>query len=194
MTERTEAIPESTPEVASNSARSTLCYPYPAPPAPGSTLEIAPGVRWLRMPLPWALDHINVWLVDDAEGCAVVDTGARTEAATAVWRATFPQGGEAHTAFRVTRVLVTHMHPDHVGMAGWLTRAFDCRLWMTRTEYFNCRVAAADTGREAPADALDFYRRAGWSESAIDVYRARFGRFGQHIHALPESFRRLQDG
>jgi len=194
MTERTEAIPDGTPEAASISARSALSYPYPEPPAPGSTLEIASGVRWLRMPLPWALDHINVWLIDEAEGCAVIDTGARTDAATAVWRTILPQGGEARTASRVTRVLVTHMHPDHVGMAGWLTRAFDCRLWMTRTEYFNCRVAAADTGREAPADALDFYRRAGWSESAIDVYRARFGRFGQHIHALPESFRRLQDG
>ncbi|PVX82950.1 MBL fold metallo-hydrolase [Paraburkholderia unamae] len=186
MTERTDDT--------ENSARVALRYPFAEPPAPGTTLEVAPGVRWLRMPLPYELDHINVWLVDEADGCAVIDTGTRTDAATAVWRSLCAQTGEARAVPRVTRVFVTHMHPDHVGMAGWLTRAFGCRLWMTRTEYFNCRVAASDTGREAPADALDFYRRAGWSESAIDVYRARFGRFGQHIHPLPDSFRRMQDG
>jgi hypothetical protein len=85
------------------------------------------------------------------------------------------------------------MHPDHAGMAGWLTRKFGCRLWMTRLEYMHCRVLASDTGREAPQDGLDFYRRAGWSEAALETYRARFGRFGKHVYALPDSYRRLQD-
>ena len=95
---------------------------------------------------------------------------------------------------RIGRVFVTHMHPDHVGMAGWLTRKFDCPLWMTKLEYLNCRVLAADTGREAPTDAIRFYRRAGWGEAAIEDYRARFGKFGQFIHALPDSYRRIRDG
>jgi glyoxylase-like metal-dependent hydrolase (beta-lactamase superfamily II) len=86
------------------------------------------------------------------------------------------------------------MHPDHVGMAGWLTRKFGCRLWMTRLEYLNCRVLTADTGREAPDDAVHFYHRAGWSDAAIDNYRARFGNFGKRIHALPDSYRRMHDG
>ena len=81
-----------------------------------------------------------------------------------------------------------------MGMAGWLTRKFDCPLWMTKMEYLNCRVLAADTGREAPADAIRFYRRAGWGDAAIEDYRARFGKFGQFIHALPESYRRIRDG
>lgn len=79
-------------------------------------------------------------------------------------------------------------------MAGWLTRKFGVRLWMTRLEYLSCRVMVSDTGREAPDDAIAFYRRAGWSEVAIETYRARFGNFGKHIHALPDSFRRLRDG
>jgi glyoxylase-like metal-dependent hydrolase (beta-lactamase superfamily II) len=86
------------------------------------------------------------------------------------------------------------MHPDHVGMAGWLTKKFKCRLWMTRLEYLHCRVLTADTGREAPDDGIVFYHRAGWSDAAIENYRARFGNFGKRIHALPDSYRRIVDG
>jgi glyoxylase-like metal-dependent hydrolase (beta-lactamase superfamily II) len=86
------------------------------------------------------------------------------------------------------------MHPDHIGMAGWLTRKFNCRLWMTQLEYLNCRVLTADTGRDAPEDGVTFYRRAGWSSAAIENYQARFGNFGKYIHALPESYRRIKDG
>jgi glyoxylase-like metal-dependent hydrolase (beta-lactamase superfamily II) len=86
------------------------------------------------------------------------------------------------------------MHPDHVGMAGWLTRRFGCRLWMSRLEYVTTRMLTADTGREAPEEALRFYRAAGWNEAMLEAYRARFGRYGSGIHALPDSFHRLEDG
>ena len=94
----------------------------------------------------------------------------------------------------VTRVFVTHMHPDHVGMAGWITRRFGCRLWITRGEYLTCRVLVADTGREAPPEGTEFYRRAGWSEDQLETYRTRFGSFGKTVYALPDSYRRLHDG
>jgi glyoxylase-like metal-dependent hydrolase (beta-lactamase superfamily II) len=86
------------------------------------------------------------------------------------------------------------MHPDHVGMAGWLTRKFGIRLAMTRLEYLSVRVMAGDTGREAPPDAITHFRRAGWGDAAVESYRVRFGNFGKHIHALPESYLRLSDG
>jgi glyoxylase-like metal-dependent hydrolase (beta-lactamase superfamily II) len=79
-------------------------------------------------------------------------------------------------------------------MAGWLTRKFQCRLWMTRLEYLTCRTLVADTGREAPEEAIRFYAQCGWPEEALDTYRARFGGFGKYMHALPDSFRRLTDG
>lgn len=168
-----------------------LTYPFDGPPEPGGVREVAAGVQWIRMPMPYALDHINLWVVRDGDGVALFDTGVRTEETLAIWR----RLGETRPDFRpLKKVFVTHMHPDHVGMSGWLTRTADCQLWMTRGEYLNCRVAVSDTGREAPPDALNFYRRAGWSPTAIESYRARFGRFGQHIHALPDSFRRLRDG
>ncbi|MFO1326663.1 MAG: MBL fold metallo-hydrolase [Rubrivivax sp.] len=171
--------------------RPRLVYPFPELPVRAQRLEVAPGVHWLRMPLPYHLNHINLWTLDEDGGFAVVDTGTRTEDVAAAWHELFaalPPG------LVPTRVFVTHMHPDHVGMAGWITRRFNVRLWMTRLEYLSCRVMAADTGREAPADAIAFYRHAGWGEAAVESYRVRFGNFGKHIHALPESYHRLSDG
>lgn len=168
-----------------------LEHPFDAPPAQGRTLEVAPGVHWLRLPLPFALDHINLWAISDGDGWALVDTGLRSEQTMQVWRELFANASDPRP---LTRVFVTHMHPDHVGMAGWLTRKFGVRLWMTRLEYLTCRTMVADTGREAPIDGIEFYRRAGWGSEAIESYRVRFGNFGKYIHTLPDSFRRLRDG
>jgi glyoxylase-like metal-dependent hydrolase (beta-lactamase superfamily II) len=171
--------------------KGALVYPCGEPPGTGAVREVAPGVLWIRMPLPHALSHINVWAIEDGAGWTIVDTGLRGEDTAAAWCALFAGPLANRDA---TRVLVTHMHPDHVGMAGWLTRKFDCRLWMTRLEYLNCRVLVADTGREAPADGISFYRRAGWNDDQIETYRARFGNFGKMTYALPDSFRRMRDG
>ena len=178
-----------------------LLYPCGGPPAPGTVQAVAPGVLWLRMPLPFALNHINLWAVADEDaqgpGWAIVDTGVKTPEVLAAWRAlTAADGPLAATpqGARITRIFCTHMHPDHVGMAGWLTRKFQCRLWMTRLEYLTCRTLVADTGRDAPDDAIRFYQQAGWPDDALDVYRARFGGYSKYMHALPDSFRRLSDG
>lgn len=168
-----------------------LTYPFDTIPGPGETQEVAPGVLWIRMPLPFSLDHINLYALADGDGWAVVDTGAQTPEALAAWKAVM---NGSFAGRPVTRVFATHMHPDHVGMAGWITRRFDCRLWMTREEYLTCRTLVADTGREAPNDGVRFYRAAGWSEDSIELYRTRFGSYGMHIHALPDSIRRIRDG
>lgn len=173
------------------SSETGLSYPFEQPPGPGEVVEVAPGVLWIRMALPYSLDHINLWALEDGEGWTLVDTGVQQPATTQAWRQLFagPLAGRP-----VTRLIVTHMHPDHIGMAGWLTRRFGCRLWITRAEYFQCRVLVADTGREAPSEAVDFYRRAGWNDDLIEFYRTRFGSFGKHIHQLPDTYRRIRDG
>lgn len=170
---------------------SGLSYPLDAVPGPGEVLPVAPGVLWLRMRLPPPLNHINVWALQDGDGWTLVDTGMQTAGTASDWQSAFT-GGLAGKA--VKRVFSTHMHPDHVGMAGWLTRRFDCRLWMTRLEYITCRMLVADTGREAPSDGVLFYRAAGWEPAALERYRARFGDFGKHVHPLPDSFYRVTDG
>lgn len=162
----------------------------PAPPA-GQMTEVGPGVRWIRLPMPYRLNHINVWAIDDGAGWCLVDTGVRTEETAGLWE---KLAASAPLDRPLTRIFVTHMHPDHIGMAGLLARRHDVGVWITRAEYMECRVLVADTSREAPPEALRFFREAGWGRSALEAYRARFGNFGKNIYALPESFVRLKDG
>ncbi|HYB32030.1 MAG TPA: MBL fold metallo-hydrolase [Steroidobacteraceae bacterium] len=172
-------------------APAALTYPLGSAPPPGQALAVAQGVMWLRMPLPVAgLNHINVWALEDGAGWTLIDTGMQTADTTTHWQSAF---ADALQRRPVMRVICTHMHPDHIGMAGWLTRHYDCRLWTTRLEYVTCRMLVADTGREAPLDGLRFYRAAGWDEDALEHYRARFGGFGKAVYTLPDSYRRVVD-
>ena len=168
-----------------------ITYPFGSAPDPGQAAAVAPGVLWLRMPLPMAgLNHINLWALEDGAGWTLADTGMQTPETAAHWQSAFA-GPLARRP--VTRVICTHMHPDHIGMAGWLTRQHECRLWTTRLEYLTCRMLVADTGREAPADGVRFYRAAGWDEDALGHYQARFGGFGKAVYTLPDSYRRVVD-
>jgi glyoxylase-like metal-dependent hydrolase (beta-lactamase superfamily II) len=167
-----------------------LTFPIAAP-ADGAFTPVAPGVWWVRLALPGPLARINVWAIEDGEGWTLVDTGVGFDASIAAWENLLR---EPPFNRPLKRVIVTHMHPDHVGMAGWFTRRFGVPLWMTRLEYLQCRVAASDTGREPPPDALRFYRAAGWDDSAMRAYRERFGKFGRSITPMPDSFRRVVDG
>ncbi len=166
-------------------------YPFAEPPEPGTVLEVADGVLWVRMPLPFSLKWINLWALADGDGWTIVDTGIPTPDTKAHWRTLFAGalGGKP-----VTRVIVTHMHPDHVGLAGWMTRKFQCPLWMTQLEYLTCRVLVADTGRDAPEAGVDFYRAAGWAQEELDRYVERFGGFGRAVTQLPDAYHRLTDG
>ena len=173
------------------SHRPKLVYPMADAPKTGEAVDVGPGVKWLRMPLGGALAWINVWAIREGDGWAIVDTGIGGAATRNAWRAALKGPLEG---LPVTRVFVTHMHPDHIGMSGYLTRKFDARLWITRLEFMTCRSLAADTGREAPEDALRFFKATGWDEDALETYRAKFGGFGRGLFALPDSFHRLNDG
>jgi glyoxylase-like metal-dependent hydrolase (beta-lactamase superfamily II) len=172
--------------------REALSYPFDTAPEGGQALEVAAGVRWLRMRLPMAaLNHINVWALEEGASWTLVDTGMQTEDTLERWQSALSGPLAARP---VARVICSHMHPDHIGMAGWLTRQHSCRLWTTRLEYVTCRMLVADTGREAPADGVRFYHAAGWDDAALEHYRARFGGFGKAVYALPDSYRRVVDG
>jgi len=180
-------------DLADPASRATLRYPLAQEPetGDGSAVEVAPGVLWLRMPLFAALPWINVWAIADTGGWTIVDTGLHSSITVDAWKAAFAGvmgGGVA------TRVVVTHMHPDHCGMAGWIAERFAVGLWMSRLEYLTCRLMAADTGHQAPTEGIEFYRTAGWDIEAIQRYRDKFGSFGKMIYPLPASYRRIKDG
>lgn len=160
-------------------------------PGTGEVTEVAKGVFWIRMPMQGRLDHINLWLLEDYAGWTVVDTGLYTSEVQDCWRGIFKNhlGGKP-----VTRVFATHLHNDHTGLAGWLTQHWACELWMSRSDFYMCKVMAADGPSDVPEDAIRFYRRAGFTEERLARYRERFGQFGARISPLPAGFRRVHDG
>lgn len=170
-------------------------------PAPGATIELAPGVRWIRMPLPFALDHINLWLLrdrlDGREGWTVVDCCISRDEAKAQWQQVF------HTQLEglpVLRVLVTHMHPDHIGLAHWLcerwsTPEHECRLWISATDYNAARLASQSTTAFGGEGAAAFFASHGLNDpEAVEKIRGRANYYPGLVPALPPRYRRLQDG
>ena len=168
-----------------------LTYPFDRAPAPGDAVEVAPGVLWLRFALPFQLDHVNAYAVRDGDGWTLVDTGLRTPDTVAAWEAALAGPLEGRP---ITRLVCTHMHPDHIGLAGWLCERSGAPLWMSRLEYVSARMLAAEEAGDAPEDGAAFFRAAGWTEEQIARWRADYGGFGKGVAPMPRSYRRLSDG
>jgi glyoxylase-like metal-dependent hydrolase (beta-lactamase superfamily II) len=177
-----------------------LQFPHPSAPAAGSSLEIVPGLRWLRMPLPFALDHINLWLLEDGPGWTIVDCGIATDLTRGLWEQIFaaPAGGgapEARTrAFAATRVLVTHCHPDHVGLAHWLCERFGATLWMSQAEYLTTHAIREGVAGYTPDNLLAMYRRNGLSGDELEKMSVRGNRYRLAVPGFPHNYRRIMDG
>ena len=155
-------------------------YAFDNKPDTGATQCVADGIYWLRMPLPW--------LLEDGDGWVVVDTGLGGKVTKAIWEKTFSgvMGGRP-----INHVMVTHLHPDHTGCAGWLVKRFATDLWMTHSEYLLCRILASDVGGDAPSEGFSFYKGAGLNQSELERYGKSFGLLGKVIEPLPKSFRRV---
>lgn len=169
-----------------------LSFPHAAPPPGGTVLEVAPGVRWLRMPLPFALNHINLWLIEDGAGWAIVDTGINSEETKALWVGILAKelGGRP-----VTRLICTHFHPDHIGLAGWLTERLGIGLWITETEWRFAYQRSRATRDGIPPAIADLYRRVGMSGDALArVGIARSGHYRSRVLPVPEAHHTLAEG
>jgi glyoxylase-like metal-dependent hydrolase (beta-lactamase superfamily II) len=185
-----------------NAQESELNYRFgDALPDTGRTMEVAEGVRWLRMRLPFALDHINLWLLRDhedtpagrREGWTIVDCGIDNAGTRAAWEQVF--AGELQ-GLPVLRVICTHMHPDHIGLAHWLTQRWQCRLWISATDFNAARVASSAIGdAHSGHGAADFYALHGLvDEAALAEVRARSNLYASMVQQVPEQFRRLMHG
>ncbi|MBU6257441.1 MAG: MBL fold metallo-hydrolase [Burkholderiales bacterium] len=165
-----------------------LSYPFAAPAADGSAVEVAPGLLWLRMPMPMALDHINVYLLQADEGWFIVDTGLDTPTTREIWRAVI-----ARLPGPVAGVVCTHFHYDHAGLAAWLSETHDVPLWMTHGEYYMLRATAAPLPDPLPPLQQRHYDRSGMPPERQRAMLAALRRDG-YSPAVPQAFRRLRDG
>jgi len=166
-------------------------YPFPEPPAPGTTREVAPGVHWLRMALPFQLDHINLWLLEDGEGWLQVDTGLGNEPTRQLWEKII---AEKIGAKPVRRVLVTHYHPDHAGNAAWLCKRFDAPLWMTRGEFLTVHAARNSSAGYTTEAQLELFRANGLDDARGAELLLRGGLYRSMVPDFPVSHRRLYEG
>lgn len=168
-----------------------LVFPFAAPPARGETIEVAQGVLWARIPLPFRLDHVNVYFLDDGDGWAVVDTGIDDWHAREAWDALLagPLAGR-----RLTRLIVTHMHPDHIGLAGWLTERFNMPLLTSQTAYLECLNLSLAPGKLQAPVYRNFYLRNGLDEATTALIATMGHDYLGMVAPLPPIFQRMVAG
>jgi glyoxylase-like metal-dependent hydrolase (beta-lactamase superfamily II) len=185
-----------------NALEQELHYAFgDAMPQPGTTMTVAPGIKWIRMALPFALDHINLWLlrdeVDGRTGWTVVDCCIARDESRAQWEQIFATQLEG---LPIVRVIVTHMHPDHIGLAYWLcerwtTPEHDCRLWISATDYNMARIGSMGPTGFGGDSAADFFASHGLNDpDSVEKIRARSNYFPTLVPDVPRQYRRMQDG
>jgi glyoxylase-like metal-dependent hydrolase (beta-lactamase superfamily II) len=168
-----------------------LDYPLATPPQPGVACAVAPGIRWLRMPLPFALDHINLWLLADGDDVTLVDTGYADAATRELWERHFAQ---TLAAGSIARVVATHCHPDHLGNAAWIAERFGCRVTMTHGEFMAAHAIVDERAAHAPADTCELFRLHGMSDEDVRAQAARGNQYRRGVPVAPASFDRIKDG
>jgi glyoxylase-like metal-dependent hydrolase (beta-lactamase superfamily II) len=168
---------------------STLGFPFPVPPLGGEAREVAPGIWWLRMPLPFALDHINLWLLADGEAWTQIDTGYGDAATRSLWDVHFPTTLQGRP---LRRVIATHYHPDHLGNAAWLCARFDCGITMPQAEYLTAHAIAGEHSGFGVAAISALFRAHGMSPEHASALEKRGNQYRHGVPELPFSFLRIQ--
>lgn len=154
-------------------------------------VEVAPGLLWLRLPLPFALDHVNVWLIDEGDGWTVIDAGIADDRTRAIWETLLagPLAGKP-----ISRVIATHFHPDHMGLCGWLSQRFDAAFLASRTEWLQGRLLALDTTDGYVEAGRAYDQAAGLDASMLAARAARGNRYRLGVVPPPGAFTRLRAG
>lgn len=168
---------------------SRLTYPFDAPPALGEVRRVAPGIEWLRLPLPYRLDHVNIYLIENGAGVTALDTGLGTDACREAWIAALAGPLKNRP---LQSVIVSHYHPDHVGLAGWLCERYSLELTMPRPEYLHSlllQMAPADYGEDV---YRPFYTRHGLAPEATETVLSRGHEYLRRTTGVPASYHRIK--
>lgn len=170
-----------------------LTYPYDNTPAPGKTMEVAPGVYWLQMPLPMSLNHINLYLLEGKNGWTVVDTGIRGSETRDLWLDLFEKELRGKP---IDQVICTHMHPDHTGQAGFISEYWHAPLLMSYSEYYQARVMNTMMREGGTWQMSEYFVRAGIDQSFLEEMREGRSNFMPEAEdrPLPGAFLRMKDG
>ncbi len=167
-------------------------YLIDTPPAPGVLLQVARGVRWLRMPLPFVLDHINLWVLDDGEQVALVDCGIADERTRSLWQAVLDGPLRGRT---VSRLIVTHFHPDHIGNAAWLCERLGVMMHVAQAEYLSAHATCAQAAGYTDEALRAFYGHHGLDGSGSNaVLESPGASYRRMVPAVPTRYCRIAEG
>lgn len=170
---------------------SRLTFPFAEPPAPNEVREVAPGILWLRLPLPYRLDHVNIYLLRNGNGWTALDSGLGTEDCRNAWEAAVagPLAGQP-----LKSLIVTHFHPDHVGLAGWMCERFGLKMAMPRPEYLHSAMIQYAPPSHAEEVFRAFYERHGLSHEVTDIVLSRGHEYLRRTTGVPPSYLRIKHG
>ncbi len=165
-----------------------LAYPFTLAPEPGAMLEVCPGVYWLRMPLPFVLDHINLWLLEDGDGWTLVDTGIGSDSVKVIWEQLLagPLAGRP-----IKRIIVTHFHPDHLGLAGWLSRRFKAPLLMTELEFELATQLHSASGEARTEQQRHFFTTHGLGPQDVEQQASGDNVYRDRVPELPVEYQQV---
>ncbi|OAN48900.1 MBL fold metallo-hydrolase [Magnetospirillum moscoviense] len=172
-------------------SQAALDFPFPTPPEAGAVTEVALGIWWIRMKLPFALDHINLWALDDGDGWVLVDTGVGNDETWDTWQALF---AGPLAAKPVTGLICTHFHPDHMGLAGPLTEKWGVRMQATVGEWTFGRMLMLDQGPDYVENQVEHYRRCAYDDDMLAGIRERAGTYRSRIRPLPTAITAIRHG
>jgi glyoxylase-like metal-dependent hydrolase (beta-lactamase superfamily II) len=175
----------------SSDAKAGISYPFPDAPEKGQWLEVAKGIYWLQMVLPMALDHINLYVLEDDAGWWIIDTGINLGDTRERWELLL---AGPMAAKPVLGVICTHMHPDHVGQAGWLCEHLRVPLYMSYKEYYAARTFTGASTDQISWTTEEYFSRAGVDKDYQKEMASRFKGFGSVVAPLPTAYRRLEEG
>lgn len=169
-----------------------ICTPWEVPPREGETIEVAENLHWIRLPLPLKLDHVNIYALDDGDGWSIIDTGMASIKTKAIWDRLLsgPLSGKT-----VKRVIITHHHPDHIGLLGWFVKNHGAEIWATRTAYLMGRMLTLDVQNTLPQETIAFWRRSGMGPRILkDRIEGKSFSFADAVEHIPLGYRRIQEG
>ena len=164
-----------------------IAYPFDRTVPEENTMEIVPEIHWMRMPLPYVLNHVNIWLLKDEGGWCTVDTGVTWDTGKTVWERYLGK-------YKLVRQIATHYHPDHVGLAGWLQERTGAPLWMTQGEYLTALAVREQLENYSVDAMMRLFESHGLDETRLKALENRGNAYGQGCPVLPSTFHRIRDG
>ena len=165
-----------------------LNFPFQTPPEPGELIEVAEDVFWLRMPLPFSLAHINLWLLKDNDGWVIIDTGIKSDETKQLWEQIFDKHLQG---LPVTRLILTHLHPDHMGLAQWITQRWQVELWMTQTEWLYAQLNGLMAHSNLGDNLETHFRSLGLADEVAGNMKKMLAMFSGMSDPTPSQYRRI---